>query len=79
MPHSFFLCPYSNNLLKCTVGTPAMHFFDTGLVNYLSCYSSPEISGNGAINVAILENYVISELLKVYHSKKLSQQLLKQN
>ena len=56
-----------------------MHFFDTGLVNYLSCYSSPEISGNGAINVAILENYVISELLKVYHSKKLSQQLLKQN
>ena len=28
-----------------------MHFFDTGLVNYLSCYSSPEISGNGASKI----------------------------
>ena len=32
----FFLRPYSNNLLKRTVKTPKMYFFDTGLVAYLT-------------------------------------------
>ena len=54
----FFLRPYSNNLLKRTVKTPKMYFFDTGLVAYLTRYSSPEI----------LENFVVSELLKSYHN-----------
>ena len=45
----FFLRPYSNNLLKRTVKTPKMYFFDTGLVAYLTRYSSPEILANGAI------------------------------
>ena len=63
----FFLRPYSNNLLKRTVKTPKMYFFDTGLVAYLTRYSSPEILANGAINGAILENFVVSELLKSYH------------
>lgn len=39
----FFLHPYSNNLLKRTIKTPKMYFFDTGLVSYLTRYSSPEI------------------------------------
>ena len=64
----FYLRPYSNNLLKRTVKTPKMYFFDTGLVAYLTRYSSPEILANGAINGAILENYVVSELLKSYHN-----------
>ncbi|MBQ8897221.1 MAG: ATP-binding protein [Clostridia bacterium] len=64
----FFLRPYSNNLLKRTVKTPKMYFFDTGLVAYLTRYSSPEILMNGAINGAILENYVVAELLKSYHN-----------
>lgn len=64
----FFLRPYSNNLLKRTVKTPKMYFFDTGLVAYLTRYSSPEILANGAINGAILENYVVSEVLKSYHN-----------
>lgn len=64
----FFLRPYSNNLLKRTVKTPKMYFFDTGLVAYLTCYSSPDILANGAINGAILENFVVSELLKSYHN-----------
>lgn len=64
----FFLYPYSNNLLKRTVKTPKMYFFDTGLVAYLTRYSSAEILANGAINGAILENYVVSELLKSYHN-----------
>lgn len=64
----FLLRPYSNNLLKRTVKTPKMYFFDTGLVAYLTRYSSPEILANGAINGAILENYVVSEVLKSYHN-----------
>ena len=64
----FFLRSYSNNLLKRTVKTPKMYFFDTGLVAYLTRYSSAEILANGAINGAILENFVVSELLKSYHN-----------
>ena len=64
----FFLRPYSNNLLKRTVKTPKMYFFDTGLVSYLTRYSSPEILANGAINGPILENYVVSEIIKTYHN-----------
>lgn len=62
----FLLRPYSNNLLKRTVQTPKMYFFDTGLVAYFTRYSSPEILANGAINGAILENYVVAEIRKTY-------------
>ena len=64
----FYLRPYSNNLLKRTVKTPKMYFFDTGLVSYLTHYSSPEILMNGAINGAILENYIVVEIQKTYHN-----------
>lgn len=64
----FYLRPYSNNLLKRTIKTPKMYFFDTGLVAYLTRYSSPEILQNGAINGAILENYVVAEILKSYQN-----------
>jgi len=63
-----YLRPYSNNLLKRTVKTPKMYFFDTGLVAYLTRYSSPEILQNGAINGAILENFVVAEILKSYQN-----------
>lgn len=62
----FFLRPYSNNLLKRTIKTPKMYFFDTGLVTYLTRYSSPEILMNGAINGAILENYTVAEIRKTW-------------
>jgi predicted AAA+ superfamily ATPase len=62
----FYLRPYSNNLLKRTIKTPKLYFFDTGLVAYLTKYSSPEILMNGAINGAILENYTVSEIRKSY-------------
>ena len=64
----FYLRPYSNNLLKRTIKTPKMYFFDTGLVSYLTRYSSPEILMNGAINGAILENYVVAELRKTWQN-----------
>ena len=52
----FYLRPYSNNLLKRTIKTPKMYFFDTGLVSYLTKYLSPDILKNGAMSVVILEN-----------------------
>ncbi len=62
----FFLHPYSNNLLKRVVKAPKLYFFDTGLVAYLTRYSSPEILQNGSLNGAILENYVVGEIRKTY-------------
>ncbi|MBE5807479.1 MAG: DUF4143 domain-containing protein, partial [Clostridiales bacterium] len=62
----FFLRPYSNNVLKRVVKTPKMYFFDTGLVAYLTRYSSPEVLMNGALNGAILENYVVAEIRKTW-------------
>ena len=64
----FYLRPYSNNLLSRTIKTPKMYFFDTGLVAYLTKYSSPEILMNGAINGAILENYTVAEIRKTYYN-----------
>ncbi len=64
----FYLRPYSNNLLKRTIKTPKIYFFDTGLVAYLTKYSSPEVLASGAMNGAILENYVVAEIMKTYQN-----------
>ena len=62
----FYLYPYSNNLLKRLVRTPKVYFYDTGLVAYLTKWSSPETLASGAMSGAILENYVVSEIRKTY-------------
>lgn len=62
----FYLHPYSNNLLKRLVKTPKLYFFDSGLVCYLTRWSSAETLEYGAMNGAILENYVVSEIAKTY-------------
>jgi predicted AAA+ superfamily ATPase len=64
----FFLRPYFNNLLKRVTKTPKLYFFDTGLVAYLTRYSTPEILLNGAMNGAILENYAVVETIKSYRN-----------
>ena len=62
----FYLHPYSNNLLKRLVKTPKLYFYDTGLVCYLTRWSSPETLENGAMNGAILEDYVVAEIAKTF-------------
>lgn len=62
----FYLHPYSNNLLKRLVKTPKLYFYDTGLVCYLTKWSSAETLECGAMNGAILENYVVAEIRKTY-------------
>lgn len=65
----FYLHPYSNNVLKRTVKTPKLYFYDTGLVCYLTKWSSPETTMTGAMNGALLENYVVSEIQKSYQNE----------
>ena len=60
------LRPYSNNALHRMIKAPKLYFFDTGLVAYLTKYSSPEILANGALAGHILENYVVTEIVKSY-------------
>ena len=67
----FLLHPYSNNVLKRTVKTPKVYFYDTGLVCYLTKWSSPEIAESGAMNGALLENYTVSEIMKSYQNSGL--------
>lgn len=62
----FYLHPYANNLLKRLVKTPKLYFYDTGLVCYLTKWSSAETLECGAMNGAILENYVVAEISKTY-------------
>jgi hypothetical protein len=62
----FYLHPYSNNLLKRLVKTPKLYFYDTGLVCYLTKWSSAETLESGAMNGAILENFVVAEIMKTY-------------
>ena len=62
----FYLHPYSNNLLKRTVTKPKLYFYDTGLVAYLTKWTSAETLEAGAMNGAILENYTVAEIVKTY-------------
>jgi len=64
----FLLHPYSNNLLKRTVSTPKLYFYDTGLVCYLTRWDSAETAMSGAMNGALLENYAVAEIIKTYQN-----------
>ena len=64
----FYLYFYSNNLLKRMVTKPKLYFYDTGLVSYLTKWSDSDTLMNGAISGAILENFVVSEILKSYQN-----------
>lgn len=62
----YLLEPYSDNLSKRLVKAPKLYFLDTGLCSYLTGWSSPQTLEAGAMSGAILETWVISELLKSY-------------
>ena len=64
----FLLHPYSNNVLKRSIKTPKVYFYDTGLVCYLTRWSSPEVASSGAMSGALLENFAVSEIMKSYQN-----------
>lgn len=58
--------PYHSNLTKRLVKAPKLYFLDSGLCAYLTEWSSPETLEAGAMSGAILETWVLGELLKTY-------------
>lgn len=62
----YLLEPYHTNLTKRLVKAPKLYFLDTGLVAYLTEWATPETLEAGALSGAILESWVMAELLKSY-------------
>lgn len=60
----YLLEPYFTNVTKRMVKAPKLYFLDTGLAAYLTEWSSPETLEAGAMSGAILETWIMGELLK---------------
>ena len=60
----YHLEPYHTNVTKRLVKTPKIYMLDTGLCAYLTEWSSPETLEAGAMSGAILETWIMGELLK---------------
>jgi uncharacterized protein len=60
----FLLPPFHTNVTKRLVKAPRLYFLDTGLCAYLTEWSSPKTLEAGAMAGAILETYVVAEILK---------------
>ena len=59
---------FSNNMLKGLAKNPVLHFFDTGLVAYLTGYLSPRLLENGALSGHILETFAWGEIVKSWQA-----------
>lgn len=62
----YLLYPYHNNVTKRAIKTPKLYFVDTGLCCFLTQWSSSKALEAGAMSGALLETYLVSELLKSY-------------
>lgn len=62
----YLLEPYHNNISKRMIKTPKLYFLDTGLCSYLTNWTTPESLEAGAMSGAILETFVVAEVLKSY-------------
>lgn len=62
----YLLQPYFSNLNKRILKTPKVYFMDTGLCSYLTNLDSPTVLENSTLNGAMLETFVIGEIIKSY-------------
>lgn len=58
--------PYFNNITKRLLKTPKFYFMDTGLCCFLTGWTNPDVLERGAMAGAMLETYVVSEIIKSY-------------
>ncbi len=65
----YLLRPYFGNLSKRQIKTPKLYFYDTGLACHLSGWRTAETASSGAMAGALLECYVVSEILKSYRHR----------
>lgn len=62
----YLLEPYHTNVTQRLIKAPKLYFLDTGLAAYLTEWATPETLEAGAMSGAILETWVVAELLKSY-------------
>ncbi|MDD3937829.1 ATP-binding protein [Rhodoferax sp.] len=62
----FLLQPYHTNLTKRMVKTPKLYFLDTGLAAYLTKWPDAASLEAGSMSGAMLETWVVSEIIKSY-------------
>ncbi len=62
----YLLQPYFSNRTKRLVKTPKLYFMDTGLCAYLIGWLTPDVLERGAMSGAMLETWVVSEIIKSY-------------
>jgi predicted AAA+ superfamily ATPase len=62
----WLLRPYSRNITARIVKTPKLYFLDTGLCSHLLGWDSPTTLMNGAMAGAMLETFVVGEILKSF-------------
>jgi predicted AAA+ superfamily ATPase len=63
----FLLHPYSPNITNRIIKTPKMYFLDTGLCSYLTKWITPDNLMAGSMSGAILETYVVGQILMSYY------------
>jgi hypothetical protein len=66
--------PYHANVTKRLVKAPKLYFLDTGLCAWLTDWTSPQTLEAGAASGAILETWILGELLKSWwhHGRRTS-------
>ena len=69
----YLLPPHSNNITKRVVKTPKLYFLDTGLAAYLTRWTTPDVLKNGAMAGAFFENFVLSEIIKSYYNRGITE------
>jgi predicted AAA+ superfamily ATPase len=62
----YLLPPYSPNIANRIIKTPKVYFLDTGLASYLANMDSPEALEASYLNGAMLETFVLTEILKSF-------------
>lgn len=62
----YLLEPYHSNTTKRLVKAPKLYFLDTGLCSYLTEWTSPGTLEAGAMSGAMLETFILIEILKSY-------------
>lgn len=60
----YLLPPFHTNITKRLVKSPKLYFLDIGMCAYLTEWTSPETLEAGAMSGAILETWILSEILK---------------
>ena len=62
----YLMRPYSRNVTARVVKTPKLYFLDTGLACYLAGWKDEDALLTGSMAGAMLETFVVSEIIKRY-------------